>query len=116
MKPLFTLHAGEQLVASYLERHFKRVNVWVPTRDLGIDLLASDPKNRLAVSLQVKFSKDFLVTHMPPAFQEPLRTCGWWTLNRDKLATSPADYWVFVLQGFASRSTDFVVVPPKVLL
>jgi hypothetical protein len=35
---------------------------------------------------------------------------------RDKLANSPADYyWVFVLQDFASRSTDFAIVPPKVL-
>jgi len=29
---------------------------------------------------------------------------------------SPADYWVFVLQGFASRSTDFVVIPRQQLL
>jgi hypothetical protein len=32
------------------------------------------------------------------------------------LAKSPADYWVFVLQGFASRSTDFVIIPRQQLL
>ena len=69
------------------------------------------PTEWRSLSLQVKFSKDFLVTHMGPAFQKELRACGWWTINRDKLKASPADYWIFVLQGFASRSVDYVVVP-----
>lgn len=116
MQPLFTLHAGEYLVGAHIERHFKKTNVWVPTKDTGIDLLVSDSQNRAAVSLQVKFSKDFLVTHMRPEFQERLRACGWRTINREKLAKSRADYWVFVLQGFASRSTDFVVAPRQELL
>ena len=116
MQPLFTLHAGEYLVGAFIEQRFKKTNVWVPVRDTGIDLLVSDPRNRATVSLQVKFSKDFLVTHMRTEFQEQLRACGWWAINREKLAQSPADYWVFVLQGFASRSTDFVVVPRQDLL
>ncbi len=116
MKPLFTVHAGEYLVGAELERRFKRANVWVPLRDTGIDLLVSDRHNRKNVSLQVKYSKDFLVTHMPKEFQKELRACGWSSINREKLARSPADYWVFVLQGFASRSTDFVVVPKAKLL
>lgn len=116
MKPLFTVHAGEYLVGAFLEPTFKRANLWVPLRDTGVDLLVSDKHNRTTVSLQVKFSKDFLVTHMGPEFQKQLRACGWWTINRDKLTNSPADYWVFVLQGFASRSTDFVVIPRAELL
>jgi len=116
MKSLFTVHAGEYLVGAQLELQFKRVNVWIPLRDTGIDLLVSDSHNQKTVSLQVKFSKDFLVTHMGPEFQKELRASGWWTINRDKLANSPADYWVFVLQGFASRSTDCVVVPRRELL
>ncbi len=116
MRPLFTLHAGEYLAAAHIERHFRNVNVWVPTRDTGVDLLVSDRRNRDSVALQVKFSKDFLVTHMGPEFQRGMRACGWWTLSRDKLRRSAADYWVFVLQGFASRSVDYVVVPPKELL
>lgn len=116
MRPLFTVHAGEYLVGAHIEQRFKRLNVWVPVRDTGVDLLVSDESNRQTISLQVKFSKDFLVTHHGPEFQKALRACGWWTINRDKLAKSPADYWVFVLQGFASRSTDFVVVPHGKLL
>lgn len=111
MTPLFTVHSGEYLVGSYVEHHFKRVNVWIPSRDTGVDLLLSDRQNRRAVSLQVKFSKDFLVTHMGPLFQKGLRACGWWTINREKLRTSPADYWVFVLHGFTRRTIDFVILP-----
>jgi hypothetical protein len=102
MKPLFTIHAGEYLVGSHIEQQFRRVNVWVPSRDTGVDLLVSDRRNRRAVSLQVKFSKDFLVTHMGPVFQKDLRSCGWWTIDQNKLQDSPADFWVFVLHGFAT--------------
>lgn len=116
MKPLFSIHAGEFLTVDHIERKFRRVDVWIPTKDTGIDILVSDRKNKRAVSLQVKFSRDFLATHMGPAFQQPLRACGWWTLNRQKLANTAADYWVFVLVGFARRSTDFVIIRPVDLL
>jgi len=112
MRPFFTVHAGEYLVGSEIERQFKQVNVWVPSRDTGIDLLMSSRKNRRTVSVQVKFSKDFL-PHMKPELQKSLRACGWWTINRDKLQTSPADYWVFVLLGFERHTTDFVIIRPS---
>jgi hypothetical protein len=53
---------------------------------------------------------------MPDVFQEPLRACGWWTLDRQKIAVSRADYWVFVLFGFERRSTDSVIITPAELL
>ena len=116
MRPLFTIHAGEFVVGDHIERNFRRVNLWVPSRDTGTDLLVTDSKNAKAVSLQVKFSRDFLATHMPTIFQKPLRACGWWSLNREKIAKSTADYWVFVLVGFERRSTDFVIIKPPELL
>ncbi len=116
MKALFTIHAGEFVLGDYIERTFRRVNLWVPSRDTGTDLLVTDSKNEKSVSLQVKFSRDFLATHMPSIFQKPLRACGWWSLNREKIANSNADYWVFVLVGFERRSTDFVVIKPSELL
>jgi hypothetical protein len=116
MRPIFTLHAGEVLAGEYIERKYRNTNVWVPSRDSGIDLLVTDRTNQRAVSLQVKFSRDFLVTHMPAHFQKPLRACGWWSLNRKKIAASRADYWVFTLVGFATRSTDFILVPRAELL
>ncbi len=112
MKPLFSIHAGEFLTVDHIERKFRKVNVWIPTKDTGVDILVSNRKNTKAVSLQVKFSRDFLVTQMGAVFQEPLRACGYSTLNRRKLANSVADYWIFVLVGFAMRSTDFVIIKP----
>jgi hypothetical protein len=115
VKPLFTVHAGEFIVGDFIERTFRHVNVWVPTKDSGIDLLVTDSKNKKTVSLQVKFSRAFLVTHMPATFQKPLRACGWWTLNRQNIISSVADYWVFAIVGFERRSTDFVIISPREL-
>jgi hypothetical protein len=112
MRPLFTIHGGEYLVGSHVEKHFRRVNVWIPSRDTGVDLLVSDRQNRHGVSLQVKFSKDFLPV-MDRQFQKNLRACGWWTINGSKLRKSTADLWVFVLPGFAENTTDFVIIPTK---
>ena len=116
MKSLFTIHAGEFVVSDFIERTFRRVNLWLPSKDTGVDLLVTDSPNEKTISLQVKFSRDFLTTHLPTIFQRPMRACGWWTLNRQKIASSRADYWVFVLVGFERRSTDFVVVKPAELL
>jgi hypothetical protein len=117
VKPLFTIHAGEFLVDCEIERRFRRVNVWVPAKDTGIDLLISNKDNTKTVSLQVKFSRDYLVTHMKDAaFHKELRACGWWTLTRQQIEKSRAQYWVFVLLGFANRSTDFVIIKPDDLL
>jgi hypothetical protein len=76
VKPLFTTHAGEFVVGDYIERKFPRVNVWVPTKDTGVDLSISGKKNKRVLSLQVKFSRDFLATHEPAVFREPLRVSG----------------------------------------
>jgi len=112
MKPLFTIHGGEYLVASEIEHRFKAVNVWVPSRDTGVDLLVTDHQNRRTVSLQVKFSKDYLATTMQDAvLLKGLRACGWWTIDRGKLQASPADYWVFVLLRVDRGTPDFLIVP-----
>src|SRR6266581_2772997 len=60
MKPIFSIHAGEYLVGTHIEENYKNLNVWLPTKDTGIDLLVTDQTNSKNVSLQVKFSKDFL--------------------------------------------------------
>ncbi len=116
MKPIFTVHAGEYLVGSYIEQKFKGYNVWVPSKDTGIDLLVTDKTNKKTVTLQVKFSKDFLVAHMAETFQAGLSACGWWTLNSTKLKQSKADLWIFVLHAFDQKNLQFIVIPPKELL
>lgn len=45
MKSLLTIHVGEFIVGDYIEPTYQRVNVWVTTKDTGIDLLVSDRRN-----------------------------------------------------------------------
>jgi hypothetical protein len=61
VRPLFTVHAGEFLVGQHIESTFKDKKVWVPTKDSGVDLLlVTNAENTKAITLQVKFSRDFL--------------------------------------------------------
>lgn len=108
MRPIFTLHAGEYLVGDYLEKKFKNYRVWLPSKDTGVDLLVTDAEHRRAVSLQVKFSKDFM--------NDNFKAIGWWTLKTDKLANSRADLWVFALYTFSDKIIHNVIIPPQRLL
>lgn len=116
MRSLFSIHAGEFLVGSHIEREFRNLRVWLPSKDTGIDLLVTDSSCRRSLSLQVKFSRDFLATHMKSVYQPKLRACGWWKFKRMSLVHSPADYWILVLIGFQLRSVDCVIIRPKELL
>jgi len=116
MKPLFTIHVGEYVVGEYIERTFKKVNLWVPARDTGIDLLVTDSNNNKTISLQVKFSRDFSNLSKDPIFKKSLKAHGWWSLNRQKIAASKADCWVFALMGFEQRCVEFVIIKPAELL
>jgi hypothetical protein len=116
MKPIFTIHAGEYLVASEIEKNFRGINIWLPSKDTGIDLLLTDKHNKKATSIQVKFSKDFNVTHAKEAFRPMIKGVGWWTLNRQKIIDSSADFWVFILYSFEKKSQDFVIIKPSALL
>ena len=116
MQPIFTIHAGEYLVADYIERHYgnsHHLRVWVPSKDDGIDLLVTDDKCRNAVSLQVKYSKSY-------DCKSEYDASGWWKLNREKIEKSKADYWVFVMPEFLGKkkvsSCCFVILTPKELI
>ena len=116
MKPIFTIHAGEYLVAATLENKFRDFNIWLPSKDTGIDLLLTDKANTKTVSLQVKFSKDFSTTHTKEIFRPTIKGAGWWTLNREKIISSKADYWVFILYSLQNKTHDFVIIKPTTLL
>jgi hypothetical protein len=109
MRPLFTIDAGEYLVGLYIQKSLK-LSVWIPAKDVGIDLLVTGSDNLRAVSLQVKYGKDFL-PEKKVELRKKLRCISWFTLNPTKLARSQAQFWVFVLRGFESDVSDFVVVP-----
>jgi len=80
MKPLFTVHAGEYLVGSHIEARYSSWNVWLPSKDTGVELLVTNGRNTKTVSLQVKFSKDWTPTHRTILLQRKLLVGGWWTL------------------------------------
>jgi hypothetical protein len=113
MRSIFTVHAGEFIVGEHLERTYEGLNVWVPAKDTGVDLLVTNSTNSKGVSCQVKFSRDFPTTDMGPEFQTPMRVCGWFTLTPTKIANSSAQFWVFVLIGSKARSRDYVVIEPS---
>ncbi|MEX2437328.1 MAG: hypothetical protein WD509_01985 [Candidatus Paceibacterota bacterium] len=120
MQPIFTIHAGEYLVGSHIEQNLQdafgnKLHVWVPSKDTGIDLFLTNHDNSKTATIQVKFSKDFLVTHGRPEYQEKLISCGWWTLNREKIKKSPADYWIFVLHTFNQKNMQYVIITPEEL-
>jgi len=116
MKPIFTIHAGEYLVAAEIEKTLKNVTVWIPSRDTGIDLLLTDKPNKKTTSLQVKFSKDFNSTHVKEHLRPNIKGTGWWTLNKEKIEKSNADFWIFILYSFEKKANDFIIIEPKKLL
>jgi len=120
MQPIFTIHAGEYLVGNLIEKKFGQlVNVWIPSKDTGIDLLLTDKvTNTKTVSIQVKFSKDYLPTNAKPEDQVKLLACGWWVLNRPKLEDpkSRADFWIFALHGFREKEIQPVILSSERLL
>ncbi len=72
----------------------------------------TDSENKKTVSVQVKFSKDFRETHIADSLQNGLKSCGWWTFNRDKIKESKANFWVLVLYSLNIRNTQFVIIEP----
>jgi hypothetical protein len=115
MRPLFTVHAGEFLVGSEVERRWRGAHVWLPSKDTGLDLLVTNARNTRSISLQVKYSRDYAMFH------RGFLACGWWTFDRAKLRASPADLWVLVLlpfrpgEGVDRTDIQYVIIPPKEL-
>ncbi len=115
MRSLFTVHAGEFLVGSAVERRLPGARVWLPSKDTGIDLLVTNARNTRSISLQVKYSRDY------SPFQPRFLACGWWTFDWAKLRASPANLWVLVLLPFRPgeavdrAAIQYVIIPPKEL-
>lgn len=41
---------------------------------------------------------------------------GWWTLQKQNIQKSQADFWVFVPPSFFEHKTSFIIIPPGELL
>jgi len=119
MKPIFSIHAGEYLVATHIEEAYKQLNVWLPTKDTGVDLLVTDRTNTRTVGVQVKFSKDFLGSvgdGTSDAIVAKVKAGGWWKFDQMRLSKSAADLWILVLYRFTRRDYDFIIIEPEELL
>lgn len=117
MRPLFTVHAGEFLVGEFIEKSFPNLDVWIPSKDTGIDLLVTNTAASTMVSLQVKLSRDYKPPEASNDFDRTLLAAGWLTLSHEKIVKSTADYWVFVLVSHERKMRpQFIVIPPSKLL
>ena len=115
MKPLFTIHEGEFLVGSHIEKKFRDWNVWIPSKDKGIDFLVSNSNNSKTVSIQVKFSRDYSMGNRNPIFRKQIVSGGWWVLNLNKLYDSTADFWVMVMHSYSRKGIQYVIISPNEL-
>ncbi len=113
MKPLFTIHEGEFLVGDHINRRLgRKFDVWVPTKDSGVDLLVTRKRRRGAsVGLQVKFSRGFSIRE---EMARHLIATSWYTLDPKKIRTSRADLWVFVILTLRHEE-HFVLIPTREL-
>jgi hypothetical protein len=117
MRPLFTIHAGEYLVASRIEKEYKNLNIWLPAKDKGIDLLITDSVNNNAIAIQVKMSRDYRPPKASSDFQKILAATGWIRLSKKALEQSDADIWsVVIVSPKGVSSPMYIHIPPKVLL
>jgi len=114
MRSLFTIHGGEYLVGSKLESHERKPNVWIPSKDIGVDLLVSCKKSKNTSTIQVKFSKDYNIAH---GGKDGFLAGGWWQFKPDKILQSTANYWVLVLYSATKTiQTYYIVIKPAILL
>ncbi|MBK8205298.1 MAG: hypothetical protein IPK87_00765 [Planctomycetes bacterium] len=115
MKPIFTIHEGEFLVGEHINRdkHLaKRFNVWVPTKDSGVDLLVTRKKrDGRPVGLQVKFSRSYWFIK---ELAGKVQATSWFRLDPAKIRNSTADLWVFVIITLKHKQ-HFVVIPTREL-
>jgi hypothetical protein len=113
MKPIFTIHEGEFLVGDYINRRFgAKFNVWVPTKDIGVDLLVTRKRSGgRPVGLQVKFSRSF---DIPEELTRDVLATSWYTLDPKKIRNSKAELWVFVFTTLRHEKY-FVLLPTSEL-
>jgi len=118
MRPIFTIHAGEFLVAEKIEKDYPELDVWVPTKDTGIDLLVTNKKDASkSVAIQVKMSRDYKPVHATDDFSRKQLAGGWLSLSHDKIENSTAEYWVFILVSHERKmKPKYIIIPPSELL
>jgi hypothetical protein len=117
MRPIFTVHAGEFLIGEYIEKKYPKLNVWVPSKDTGVDLLVTNKANSESVSLQVKLSRDYRSIQTVDEFVQNMSVAGWLMLDHKKISASTANLWVFILVSHEKRvEPKHLIIEPQQLL
>lgn len=118
MRTLFTIHAGEYLVGELIADRFKNLDIWVPAKDTGVDLLVTGKECNARLKLQVKFSRTYEPSKAVSDFDKSHVAGGWLTISPGQLADSAADLWIIVLDQRVGDDwkRQFIVVPRHVLL
>ena len=119
MTPIFTIHAGEYLVGEMLQKEYPYCDVWVPSKDRGIDLLVTNKKNRRkSAALQIKLSKDHLPIQKSDV-QSRYDSWGWWSFNlkkmNDNIKEANPDFWLLVISGYGREKIRCVIIKPAEL-
>jgi hypothetical protein len=116
MKPFYTIDAGEFLVGRMIEAEFPGVSLWFPAKDEGDDILLFNRQAGATCTVQVKVSRDYLMTHMDVLFHPLLECSAWFTPTRDKIANSSSDYWIMGLHSYGHHRLSLLILEPAELL
>jgi len=118
MKQFYSIHEGEFLVGACLNKVIKGCELWIPAKDKGTDILVTNKDDyKKNVSLQVKHSTDYLLTHSAED-QEFYRSCGWWNFGLTTIKESinkNVNFWVIDIHSFSNKKTDCIVIKPTEL-
>ncbi|MFH1227001.1 MAG: hypothetical protein V1701_03735 [Planctomycetota bacterium] len=114
MKNFYTLNPGEFFVAQELRKQEKDLQIFLPLKDIGTDLLAIGPKTRHICRIQVKESRYYGTGER--------HAHSWHTVAKKKLKRDTADIFVFVTYVLIGKGKkkgfqqEYIVIPRKKLL
>ena len=123
IKSYINVNVDESIVANKLKEEIKNCNIYVPHKDMGIDLILIKPnKPTKAIRIQVKGSK----LHYNPkrGITDP-DSKGWFTLSKTKLEkySKILDYMIFIVHNIEINSKNkpifipfYIIIPPNKLL
>jgi predicted nucleotidyltransferase len=117
MEALFTIHAGEYLVGSHIEKEYRDCTVWIPSKrnNKDIDLLVSNDDNSKNISIQVKSSKDYTHDYNNPVHRRNLIGSSFFNLKSAMLYQLKAELIVLVIHSFKLKKYHYIILKPKEL-
>lgn len=118
IKPYYSLEASEAIVAEEIKRRYPNLHIFIPEKDIGVDLIVLGDLSRPArypITIQVKESRYYRKSHWHYA---------WHHVGKSKLENMAemVDFYVFVTYVDVPESNkigfrkEFIVIPTRKLL